>query len=123
MAVSDNPGEELRAALAARQELGPDFESEIIESFLERLDRTIEARVDAQVSAQLAQDQRAASERKGSPAELVFPSMFGGFLATVAIGATMHEDGLPAVIIVWIAVAMINLAHALAGRPRRPWSL
>jgi hypothetical protein len=39
VAVADNPRDELRAALGARQELGPDLEPEIIKSFLDRLVR------------------------------------------------------------------------------------
>lgn len=120
MAESDNTGEELRAALAARQELGPDFEPAIIESFVERLDRTIEARVDALVSARLAESQPAkANVKQGNPAEQAFASMLGGVLATGVIGLTMHSDGLAAVFLVWIVVAVINVAYALAGRPRR----
>jgi hypothetical protein len=117
VAVSDNAGEELRAALAARQELGPEFEPAIVESFLDRLHRTIEARVDAQVSARLADD-KPAKAKQGSTAEQAFASMFGGVLATGVIGLTMHSDGLPAVFLVWIVVAVINVAYALAGRPR-----
>ena len=120
MAESDNTGEDLRATLAARQELGPDFEPAIIESFVERLDRTIETRVDALVSARLAESQPAkANVKQGSTAEQSFASMLGGVLATGVIGLTMHSDGLPAVFLVWIVVAMINVAYALAGRPRR----
>jgi hypothetical protein len=117
MAVSDDPGEELRATLAARRELGPEYEPEVIDSFLERLDRTIQARVDQQVAERLAREPIKA-EKKGTPAEAVFASMFGGFLVTTAIGITMGSDGLPAVFLVWIVVAVINVAHAIAGRGR-----
>jgi hypothetical protein len=117
MAVADNPGEELRAALAARQELGPDFEPAIIESFLDRLDRTIDARVDARVSERLAKGPAPKEEKKGTSAEYIFASMFGGVLASGVIGLTM-DDGAPVVALVWIVVAVINIAHAIAGRPR-----
>jgi hypothetical protein len=118
MAVADNSGEDLRAALAARQELGPDFEPAIIESFLDRLDRTIEARVDARVSERLAKGPAPTQEKKGTSAEYIFASMFGGVLASEVIGLTMHSDGAPVVALVWIVVAVINIAHAIAGRPR-----
>ncbi|KAB2339995.1 hypothetical protein [Actinomadura rudentiformis] len=106
----------MRAALAVRKELGSDFEPEIIESFLERLDDRIKARVDAQVEARLAESKAVKGERKGTSPELVFASMFGGFLATAVIGGTMDAAGLPAVILVWIVVAVVNVAHAIAGR-------
>ncbi|MFI0350212.1 hypothetical protein [Actinomadura sp. 9N407] len=115
MAIPESPADDLRAALAVRHELGPDFEPEIVESFLERLDRTIEARVDARVNARPAE--APAAERSGTPAELVFASMLGGLLATGVIGVTMQADGIAAVFLVWIVVAVINVAHAVAGRP------
>jgi branched-chain amino acid transport system permease protein len=76
----------LRAALAARQELGPDFEPEIIESFLDRLDHAIDARVDARVSERLATGPAPKEEKKGS-AEYIFASMLGGVLASGAVAA------------------------------------
>ncbi|MCY4529388.1 MAG: hypothetical protein OXD46_10220 [Chloroflexi bacterium] len=45
--------EELRVAVKARQELGLDHEDEVIESFLERVQDTIDARVEARVSEEL----------------------------------------------------------------------
>ncbi|RFS83514.1 hypothetical protein D0T12_20965 [Actinomadura spongiicola] len=118
MTAHDEVGQELRAALAARQELGHDFEPEIVESFLERLDATIEARVDARVEARLAESAAARPERRGTSPELVFASMLGGFLATGAIGGTMGSGGMPAVLVVWIVVGVINVAAVLGGRPR-----
>ena len=45
--------EELRVAVKARQELGLDHEDEVIESFLERVQDTIDARVEARVKEEL----------------------------------------------------------------------
>ena len=42
--------EELKVALDARKELGVELEDEVIESFLSRVQDTIDARVDARVS-------------------------------------------------------------------------
>jgi hypothetical protein len=116
---SDDRRDDLRAALAARQELGSGFEPEIIDSFLERLERTIEARVDARISERLAASAPPAPEKKSTAAEGVFASMLGGTLASGVIGATMHSDGAPVVALVWIVIMVINIAHALAGRQRR----
>jgi hypothetical protein len=118
MAIPESLGDDLRAALAVRHELGPDFEPEIVESFLQRLDTTIEARVNTQVNARLAEAKAPLAERRGTSAELVFASMLGGLLATGVIGATMRAEGIAAVFLVWIVVAVINVAHAVAGRPR-----
>ena len=45
--------EELRVAVKARQELGIDHEDEVIESFLARVQDTIDARVEARVDEEL----------------------------------------------------------------------
>ncbi len=45
--------DELRAALEARQELGKEFEDEVIESFLSRVQDAIDARVEAKVNQAL----------------------------------------------------------------------
>ena len=45
--------EELRVAVKARQELGVDHEDEVIESFLSRVQDTIDARVEARVNDEL----------------------------------------------------------------------
>lgn len=115
----NDPRDDLRAALAARQELGSGFEPEIIDSFLDRVERTIEARVDARVRERLADSAPPAPQKKGTAAEMIFPSMLGGVLASGVIGATMHADGAPVVALVWIVIMVVNIAHALAGRPRR----
>ena len=45
--------EELRVAVKARQELGIDHEDEVIESFLARVQGTIDARVEARVNEEV----------------------------------------------------------------------
>lgn len=44
--------------------------------------------------------------------------MLGAFLSTTVVGLTMHADGLPALLLIWSVVAVINIAYALTGRPR-----
>jgi hypothetical protein len=49
MSTSPLSPQEIRAAAAAHQELGPEYRDAVIESFLERVDREITARVDARL--------------------------------------------------------------------------
>lgn len=51
--TSTDVDEELRVAVKARQELGLDHEDEVIESFLDRVQDTIDARVEARVREEL----------------------------------------------------------------------
>ena len=56
MRQQDTPAdveEELEVALKARQELGKDHEDEVIESFLSRVQESIDARVEARVNEAL----------------------------------------------------------------------
>jgi hypothetical protein len=49
MSTSPLSPDEIRAAAAAHKELGPEYSGAVIESFLERIDREIDARVDARL--------------------------------------------------------------------------
>jgi hypothetical protein len=53
--------QELEATLAARQELGPAHDSELIAGFLERIDREIDRKVEERVA------QRTPAKRRSSP--------------------------------------------------------
>ncbi len=48
--TSEVPRDELKAALAARRELGEEYESALVESFMEKIDQAVEARVQAQLA-------------------------------------------------------------------------
>jgi hypothetical protein len=49
MSTSPFSSQEIRAAAAAHKELGPEYGDAVIESFLERVDQEITARVDARL--------------------------------------------------------------------------
>jgi hypothetical protein len=49
MSTSPLSPQEIRAAAAAHKELGPEYSDAVIDSFLERVDREITARVDARL--------------------------------------------------------------------------
>jgi hypothetical protein len=104
MAVPETSREDIAAALAARRELGADYDDALVVSFLDRLERTIDARVQSQ-----------ASEREHASRELALGSLVLAIPAS-AIGAA---KGLAGVAVVWGGVAAVNLAHVLRDRHRR----
>jgi hypothetical protein len=59
--VEDEARHELEATLAARRELGPGHDAELVAGFLERIDREIDRRVDERIGA------RAPRKRSASP--------------------------------------------------------
>jgi hypothetical protein len=114
------PREELQAALDARSELGRDLEPHLVDTFLDRVERSIDARADARIEARL----RAAGglngardrDRPGPSAAtvvLALGSMAFGVGATGAATAFGDVMGFLAAVAVWTAIAAINVAHAL----------
>jgi hypothetical protein len=99
--------EELHAALEARKELGPDYEPQVVDSFLERIEKRLD-------------------ERRGLPADIHRPSQPPALvvpLATVGMGiavtgaaSTIHPGGFVVAIIAWLAIAIVNVAYAMRHR-------
>ena len=108
--AGDMPRDEAEAALAARQELGRDYEPAIVDSFVDRLDKAIDARVAEHV------------ERAGSrPAPK--PDRSGLALAVVSMGCGIPLTAiagriadLPGMLIAWIGIVLVNIAYAMQSR-------
>jgi hypothetical protein len=110
--------EDLAATLAARQELGIEFEPALVESLAERLEGVIEARVEARMA-----------QRPPAPAvpaaQAMSPSMrlglalgsLGIAIPCTAIAAGI--TGLPGLIVVWSGVVLVNVAAAFGPRGGR----
>lgn len=113
--------EEIRAAAAAYQELGPGYHDVVIESFLDNVGREIDARV----TARLAQQQPAPAPRRqrheGSTMVLAIISLVLGIpISAIAVAAGSHPAGALGLIVVWAAIAVINVAYAMGVRSRQP---
>jgi hypothetical protein len=91
--------------LAARHELGREYEPEIVESFLRR--------IEGQVEKRLAEQPARREPRQGSITPLALGSIGAGVGSTAI--ATIHHQGWVAVV-AWIAIALINLGYARAWR-------
>ena len=102
--------EDFAATLAARRELGEESDRELVDSFLDR----VEPESDARVDARLARLERAPAPRSGGGPSvlLALGSMGIGIGVTGAANGMAHGGALVA-IIAWIAIAAINVAHAL----------
>lgn len=101
--------DDFRAALDTAHELGPEYERHVIEGFLERMGASIDARVDARVR-ELTRHRRGGEAQRSGQASLAIWSMVLGIPLT-AIAAS--DSGTLAVIVVWLAIAAINVASAL----------
>jgi hypothetical protein len=148
--------DEIRAAAGAHHELGPDYQPAVIESFLEKVGREIDARVDARLAAgQVGQPgpfagpgqypppmpypqpvQHGQPGQYGQPAHFAPPppparqsrertafalavvSMaFGIPLTAIAVAAGPNPVGLGGVFVIWLAIAVINIAYSRQAKP------
>jgi hypothetical protein len=91
--------DELESAVEARRELGPEYEDDLVDSFVEKVERRLEERL------------KAAPRKVGPPALAVPLGSLG--LAIPLLGVAGGTAGLPGVIAVCIAVALVNIAYAL----------
>jgi hypothetical protein len=112
--------DEIRAAAETHRELGPDYRDAVVDSFLERVGREIDARVDARVAAaQPVRQQRERAPRRpfSDVAVLTISLVFGIPLSAIAVAAGAHPAGLAGLLVVWIAIAVINIAYAVRRPP------
>lgn len=114
------PRDELEAALRARGELDRELEPHVIDSFLDRVERSIDARVDARIDARIAahaperrpQDDRSSGPGAGSVI-LGLGSIGCGIGATGAATGMGGTEGFLVAVVAWLAIAAINVAQAL----------
>jgi hypothetical protein len=107
------PRDDAEAALAARHELGPQYEPAVVDSFVDRLDKVIGARIAEHVSREVT--------RPPAP-----PDRTGLTLAVVSIGCGIPLTaiaggitGIPGILIVWVGIVLVNMAYALQQARRQ----
>src|SRR5450755_2357032 len=107
--------DEFRAAAEVHRELGPEYDKAVVESFIQRLGPEIDVRVDARVAQEL---EAGAGQPRTPSMRLAITSMALGIPLTgiVATGSG-HPVGLIGVLIIWVAIAIINVAYAISSRP------
>jgi len=129
MSTSPLSPQEIRAAAAAHKELGPEYSDAVIESFLERVDREITARVDARLEP-VSREQPVQAAQSNSRRTLLagvaigifvtgVPSMMVAASATGVI-ATDERQALLIIAVLWaVAVAVAAFASRIPLELRR----
>jgi hypothetical protein len=92
------PREEVSSALAARRELGPDYEDAVVDAFVDKVERRLEERMKHPA-------------RRADPPALAVPLGSLG-LAIPLLGVAGGTAGLAGVIVVSIAIVLVNFAYA-----------
>jgi len=108
MAAPELPRDDLAAAVEARRELGPESERAVIDSFLRRVEATIEERVDRRVAERVRPQSSLGPPRGSIP--LALASMGMGIAVTGA-SSGLAEGGMVVAIVAWIAIAVINIVY------------
>ncbi|MFG1683130.1 hypothetical protein ACGFNP_23385 [Nonomuraea sp. NPDC049269] len=105
-------GDELRAAVGARRDLGPDFEDAIVESFLEKMGQEVDRRVDERLATLgpkgkgKGKDVARQGPSEGQRLALAIVSLALGTVVTLAVIFGGKEMWMIAPI--WIGVVMLN---------------
>lgn len=106
---SEVPRDDVAAALAARRELGAEYEAEVVDTLTDRIDKAIDARVDARLA------QRGAREKEGGEGAfwLALGSLGMGIPITGVAGGT---GGLIGVLAAWIGIVLVNITYLVGSR-------
>jgi hypothetical protein len=108
--------DEVRAAAETHRELPPEYQTAVIDSFLSKVDREIDARVDARMASY--GPGRFRGDRSRSPALFVLATLvFGVPLSAIAVAAGQHPAGFWGLLVVWVGIVAINLAYIGRFRP------
>ncbi|HSU02816.1 MAG TPA: hypothetical protein VLK03_09725 [Nocardioides sp.] len=108
---------DIEAALATRRELGARYDAELVDGFAERIERAVEQRL----ADRVALDRRRTSDDAGGRIRqfaLGVISLGVGVPVTI-VPMVATDGGLPAVVVAWLGIVGVNVAHASAVNGRR----
>jgi hypothetical protein len=118
MAAGDgNAKDELEATLQARRELGPAYDDALVESFLDRIEQQVQARVDQRLAERGGGRSSKAQEDAGTRQFVLGIISLGTGIPITAI-AGGGDGGVAGVLVAWLGIASVNVAHALGSRRR-----
>ncbi|MFI6902973.1 hypothetical protein ACIBKY_17050 [Nonomuraea sp. NPDC050394] len=105
-------GDDVRAAVSARRDLGPEYEDAVVESFIDKMSAEIDRRVDERVARLPSAKQvaRQSSRSDGMRLALAIVSLVMGTAATIVLLALDASTG--GLIWIWGGLAMVNWAFA-----------
>ncbi|MFC9247169.1 hypothetical protein ACFT7S_25195 [Streptomyces sp. NPDC057136] len=114
---------ELDATVQARAELGPEYESVLIDSFLEKVERRLDGTLDRRVRRLLAEQQMAVAREARSPqAVRRFGERFGFGIVSLVLAIPLSaigvaNAGIDGLVVAWLGIVGVNAVNAAHGRP------
>ncbi|MFE1324456.1 hypothetical protein ACFW7K_00315 [Streptomyces sp. NPDC058735] len=109
---------ELDATLHARRELGEEYESALVDSFLEKVDQRIDGAVERRVRRQLAEQQMQTARDSRTPrATDSWGERFGFGIVSLVLAVPLSAIGggiaqLPGLMVAWAGIVGVNVAQA-----------
>jgi hypothetical protein len=114
---------ELDATLQARRELGEEYESALVDSFLEKVDQRIDGSVERRVRRQLAEQQMvvARGSRSSQPTDS-WGERFGFGIVSLVLAIPLSAIGgavahLPGLLVAWAGIVGVNVVQATRTNP------
>lgn len=114
---------ELNATLQARRELGEEYESALVDSFLEKVDQRIDGAVERRVRRQLAEQQMVVARGSRAPRSTdSWGERFGFGLVSLVLAIPLSAIGgtfghLPGLFTTWVGIVGVNFVQAVRNNP------
>ncbi|MEW2448921.1 hypothetical protein AB0896_15335 [Streptomyces parvulus] len=114
---------ELDATLQTRRELGEEYESALVDSFLEKVDQRIDGAVERRVRRQLAEQQMTTARESRSPRPTdSFGERFGFGIVSLVLAVPLSAIGggvadLPGLLVAWAGIVGVNVVQAARTNP------
>ncbi len=116
---------ELNATLQARRELGEEYESALVDSFLEKVDQRIDGAVERRVRRQLAEQQMVVARDSRSPKANdsdTFGERWGFGIVSLVLAVPLSGigggvAGLPGLLAAWAGIVGVNVVQAARNNP------
>lgn len=106
--------------MAARRELGPDYEDHIAAGLAERVEELVAYRTaELRQQADLAENEAKAEASSRNHRFVLGIISLGVGVPITAISAINVDPGLLGVAVSWAGIVGVNAVHALTGRSRR----
>lgn len=114
---------ELDATLQARRELGEEYESALVESFLEKVDQRIDGAIDRRVQRQLAEQRMVVARGARSPrATDSWGERFGFGIVSLVVAIPLSAiggsfGGMSGLVAAWFGIVGVNVVQAARTNP------
>ncbi|MEU5656166.1 hypothetical protein ABZ802_11170 [Streptomyces sp. NPDC047737] len=115
---------ELDATLQARAELGPAYESALIDSFLEKVEQRLDGTLDRRMRRSLAEQRTTTARGRAEPARPggSFGERFGFGAVSLVLAVPLSaigvaNAGIEGLVVTWLGIFGVNAVHAARTWP------